>query len=57
MTAEIGMAESSIGILQVSDGKIEGEILPPPSPELEATIDRIHEKYKDAFSEMKRLGD
>lgn len=56
-TSEIGIAENSIGILQVSDGKIEVEVLPPPSLELETAIDRIHEKYKDAFAEMKRIGD
>lgn len=56
-TAEIGVAQNSIGILQVADGKIEVEIFPPPSPKLEKAVDRIHEKYKDAFAEMKRIGD
>ena len=56
-TEEAGIAENSIGILQMSHGKIEVEVLPPPSPELEKSIDRIHEKYKDAFAEMKRIGD
>lgn len=56
-TEEIGAERNSIGILQVSDGKIEVEVIPPPSSELERAIDRIHEKYKDAFAEMKRLGD
>lgn len=56
-TAEIGVSRNSIGLLQVSDGRIEVEIFPPPSPELEKAVDRIHEKYKDAFVEMKRIGD
>ena len=56
-TEEIGAEKNSIGLLQVSDGRIEVEVFPPPSPELETAIDRIHEKYKDAFAEMKRIGD
>jgi len=56
-TEEIGVKKNSIGILQVSDGKIEVEVIPPPSTEMKNIIDRIHEKYKDAFAEMKRLGD
>ena len=53
----IGVEKNSIGLLGYKDGKIEVEILPPPSPELEKSIDRIFDKYKDAFEEMKRLGD
>ena len=53
----IGVEKNSIGLLGYKDGKTEVEILPPPSPELEKSIDRIFDKYKDAFEEMKRLGD
>jgi len=55
--AEIGVEKGSIAVLYGGNGKIESEIIKPPSPELEKAIDRIHEKYKDAFAEMKRLGD
>ncbi len=41
----IGVEKNSIGLLGYKDGKIEVEILPPPSPELEKSIDRIFDKY------------
>ncbi|MCY7347499.1 MAG: hypothetical protein LH614_14945 [Pyrinomonadaceae bacterium] len=53
----IGVEKNSIGLLGYKDGKIEVEVLPPPSPELKESVDRIFNKYKDAFEEMKRLGD
>lgn len=46
----------SLGLLCVRDGKIEVEILPPPSPGLDESVSRIHAKFKDAFEEMKWLG-
>jgi hypothetical protein len=61
MIREIAMAIDapieSLGLLYVRNGKIEVEILPPPSPGLNESVNRIHEKFKDAFEEMKRLGD
>lgn len=54
---EIGVEKGSIAVLYGAGGKIETEIIKPPSPELEKAVDRICEKYKDAFAEMKRLGD
>ncbi len=53
----IGVEKNSIGVLGYKDGKIEVEVLPPASPELEKSVDRIFNKYRDAFEEMKRLGD
>ena len=53
----IGVEKNSIGLLGYKHGKIEVEVLPPPSPELEKSVDRIFNKYKDAFEEMKQLGD
>ncbi len=53
----IGVEKKSIGLLGYKNGKVEVEVLPPPSPELEKSVDRIFDKYKDAFEEMKRLGD
>lgn len=47
----------SLGLLYVRDGKIEVEILPPPSPGLDESVNRIHTKFKDAFEEMRRRGD
>ncbi len=53
----IGVEKESLGLLQYKDGKIEVEILPPPSLQIKETSARIGEKYKDVFAEMKRLGD
>lgn len=57
MAQALGVGEGSLAVLHAKDGSIEVEILPPPSPELEESARRIYEKYKDAFEEMKRLGD
>ena len=54
---ELGVAKGSIALLHARQGQIEVEILPPPSPELEASVQRVFTKYKNAFEEMKRLGD
>ena len=54
---KIGIEKNSIGLLEYKNGKIEVEILPPPGEELEKSVERILDKYKDAFAEMKRLGD
>ena len=53
----IGVEKKSIGLLEYKDGKIEVEVLPPPSAELEKSVDRIFNKYRKTFEEMKRLGD
>ena len=54
---EIGVEKGSIAILSGSDGKIETEIIAPPSKKIRDISKRISAKYKDAFEEMKRLGD
>lgn len=53
---EIGVDKGSIAVLRGNDGKIEAEII-PPSPEIEKSVERIYEKWQNAFTEMKRLGD
>lgn len=53
----IGVEEGSRLILQVRDGNISVELLPPASPEIKERAQRIAEKFKDAFAEMKRVGD
>ena len=55
-TQEIGVEKGSIAVLSGSEGKIETEII-LPSPKIKKAVERIHEKWKDAFAEMKRLGD
>ena len=56
MARMLGVAEGSLAVLHVGAGKIEVEVL-QPSPEMEAAAHRLHEKYKDVFAELKRLGD
>jgi hypothetical protein len=57
MAEAMRVAKGSLAVLHTKDGTFEVEVLSPPSPELERAVDRIHEKYKDAFAELKRLGD
>lgn len=57
MAKRAGVADGSIVVLHLKDGVITTEILPPIS---EATKQRVREsisKFKEAFDEMKRLGD
>lgn len=53
----LGVAEGSIAVLHVKDGQLETEILPPLSDDLNLIVDETIEEYKEAFEEMKRLGD
>ncbi len=53
----IGIEKNSLGLLEYKKGKVEIEILPPPSAEIKEISERLGEKYKDYFTEMKRLGD
>lgn len=57
MAQTMNIPIGSLGLLHFKNGAIEVEILPPPSPGLDDSVHRIYEKYKDAFEEMKRLGD
>jgi hypothetical protein len=56
MARTLGVAEGSLAVLHVEAGKIEVEVL-TPSPEMEQAARRLHDKYRDAFAELKRLGD
>ena len=53
----LGVAEGSIAIMYPIDGKIEFEVIPPPSPTLQAEIEEMYQEMKDVFAELKRLGD
>jgi hypothetical protein len=57
MAKAMGVAPGSVAVLHAALGKIEVDVLPPPSPELDESVRRIYGKYKEAFEEMKRLGD
>jgi len=54
---EIGVEKGSIVVLYGGEGKIEAEIIQPPSQKIKDISKRISEKYKETFEEMKRLGD
>ena len=51
-----GLAEDSLAVLTVSNGKIEGEIS-SLSPQLKEISKRILEKNREVYEELKRLGD
>jgi hypothetical protein len=57
MTQELGVSEGSLAVLHPTEVGIEVEILPPVSREIKDAARRILDKHKDAFEEMKRLGD
>jgi hypothetical protein len=57
MAAAMGVDEGSVIVLYPHEGGMSYEILPPPSPELKASVRETYEQFKGAFEEMKRLGD
>lgn len=57
MANATSFAEGSLITIYAKQGSLYVEVLPPPSPELKASINRICNKYKEAFEEMKRRGD
>lgn len=52
-----GYAEGSKVILTFENGKITPQILPPADEKVKKEVNRIVEKYGEAFEELKRLGD
>ena len=54
---QLGIAQNAIVIMPSNNGRIEVEILPPPTPDLVAASDRLYKKYKEVSEELKRLGD
>lgn len=53
----LDLKEGSKIALTVKNGEISGDILPPPSPEMEVVSRRILEKRREMYEELKRLGD
>jgi len=53
----LGVAEGSIALLHANEGRLEVEICRRLLQSWSKSVRRINEKYKDAFEEMKRLGD
>lgn len=57
MSAQAGVAENSLIVLHLAEGKVAAEILPPATPEMKESVRQISEKFRESFEEMKRLGD
>lgn len=56
-TDTLGVEKGSMAVLYAGEGKIEADIIPPASKKLKDLSRRISVKYKDAFGEIKRVGD
>lgn len=58
MARAMGVAEGSVIVLYPShEGGMSYEVLPPLSPEMKASVLETCEEFREAFEEMKRLGD
>jgi len=57
MAAIMKVEPGSIAIIYPKEGALETEILPPPSDELKEDFERLFNKYRDTFEELKRIGD
>lgn len=49
--------EGSFIVLHLERGGVKAEIIPPATEEMKRSVRESVEKFKDAFAEMKRLGD
>ncbi|HEX8492353.1 MAG TPA: hypothetical protein VF658_05890 [Pyrinomonadaceae bacterium] len=57
MAREACVAEGSYLIFYLNEGHVSAEILPPATDEMKRSVQKSVDKFKDAFAEMKRLGD
>ncbi len=57
MANALGVEEGSVIVLYPREGSMSYEILPPLSPDMQASVLQTCEEFKEAFAEMKRLGD
>lgn len=57
MAREAGVAEGSYLVFYLNEGQVSAEIYPPPTEEMKQSIYESIDKFKDAFAEMKHLGD
>jgi hypothetical protein len=57
MASLLKVAPGSLAILFPKEGRLDIEILPPPSTELQEDFERLYAKYQETFEELKRLGD
>jgi hypothetical protein len=57
MAKALGVEEDSVIVLYPREGGMSYEILPPLSPDMQASVLQTCEEFKEAFEEMQRLGD
>jgi hypothetical protein len=57
MAKALGVEEGSVIVLYPREGRMRYEILPPLAPDMQASVLQTCEEFKEAFAEMKRLGD
>ena len=57
MAREAGVAEGSFLVFYLGEGHVSAEILPPATVAMKRGVEESLDKFKDAFAEMKRLGD
>ena len=57
MARAAGVADGSLIVLYLKDGGVAAEILPPATEEMKRSVEESIDKFRDAFAEMKRLGD
>jgi len=57
MAREAGVAEGSFLVIYLSQEGVAAEVLPPASDDVKESVRQSIEKFRDAYAEMKRLGD
>jgi len=57
MAKALGVEEGSVIVLYPHEGGMSYEILTSLSPDMKASVLETCELFKEAFAEMKRLGD
>lgn len=57
MAQEAGVAVGSYLVFYLRGGQVSAEIFPPATDEMKRSVEQSIDKFKDAFAEMKRLGD
>ena len=57
MAVAAGVANGSLLVVHLQLGKVEAEILPPPSEETKRAVQEGIDKFAEVFAELKRLGD
>ena len=57
MAQGLGVEAGAVIVLYPHEGGMSYEILPPLSPDMQASVLQTCAEFKEAFAEMKRLGD